>query len=115
MKFNIRETIRQLCDFLDRPLGQDQVRRLQEHLHIDNFRKNKSVNMESNYGQDKKGRFIRKVGLTFLKKKFGKRRVCFLQGSVGGWRGYFSPERVADWKEWVEESTRGTGLEFCLD
>ncbi len=39
----------------------------------------------------------------------------FSQGSVGGWKGYFSADRIEDWKDWVEENTRGTGLEFCLD
>ncbi len=34
---------------------------------------------------------------------------------MGGWKGYFTQERIEDWKTWVEDNTKDTGLEFCLD
>ncbi len=96
MKFDLRTVIRETAEFLDHPLQEDQIRELQGYLHIDNFRKNRAVNMEENYGNSGGGRFIRK-------------------GSVGGWRAYFDASTVDGWREWVRENTQGTGLEFCLD
>ena len=51
-----------MCQFLDHPLTSSTVESLESHLHIDNFRKNKSVNMEASYANgESNGSFIRKV------------------------------------------------------
>jgi hypothetical protein len=93
MKKDISSIIVQMTQFLGYNMIPKKMGQLEAHLHIDNFRKNESVNMKTNY---EKGTFIRK-------------------GSVGGWRGYFEDEQIASWKTWIEEETRGTGLDFRMD
>ncbi len=36
-------------------------------------------------------------------------------GRVGGWRDYFTEERMSDWRDWMEAETLGTGLRFTMD
>ncbi len=60
-------------------LSQDKIRELQEHLHIDNFRKNKAVNMESNYGKRSRGQFVRKARNESSPNFCGKSK-CFFSG-----------------------------------
>lgn len=92
MKADISRIIDDVCDFLQHDLSQEKREQLRSHLHIDNFRKNKSVNMETNYNKGN-GNFIRK-------------------GAVGGWKSYFSQERRKDWQEWIDERTKNTGIHF---
>ena len=99
MKSDLGSVIDSVTTFLgqDKVMTSDKREALRSHLHIDNFRKNKSVNMESSYANgESNGSFIRK-------------------GAVGGWRSFFTEERVEDWKMWVEENTKGTGIDFKLD
>lgn len=87
MKADLGSVIRETADLLGKTLTDEQVDKLEDYLHIDNFRKNSSVNMTSNYANEtSNGSFIRK-------------------GAVGEWRKHFSPERIEDWKQWVEENT----------
>ena len=74
----------------------DQTNQLESHLHIDNFRHNKAVNMTTTYDEKtSNGSFIRK-------------------GKVGGWREEFSDETLQKWRVWVAEKTKGTDLNFDL-
>ena len=94
MKSDLSTVLYEMCDFLGVKMTTKQVNQLEDHLHIDNFRKNNSVNMTSNYSKEKSnGSFIR-------------------SGKVGGWRQHFSDERVEDWRNWIEDNTKGTGLSF---
>lgn len=74
-----------------------QVSQLEAHLHIDSFRNNASVNMTSNYAQEKSnGSFIRK-------------------GAVGDWMNHFSPEIIRSWSEWIEKETAGTDIPISMN
>ena len=92
MKKNLSTIIDEMVTFLGYHMTAKKIAQLEAHLHIDNFRKNESVNMK----HYEKGTFIRK-------------------GSVGGWRGYFEDERIVDWQTWLAEETEGTGLPFRID
>jgi len=76
MKRSLSKVIDELCTFLHVQMSEESKGLLENHLHIDNFRKNPAVNMEISYGKGNKeaGGFIRK-------------------GAVGGWRNYFSEVR----------------------
>ena len=93
MKQNLPGIIDEMTHFLGYHMENKKKAQLANHLHIDNFRKNPSVNMSTNYEQ---GTFIRK-------------------GSVGGWRELFSPDMVRDWKSWIAEEILSTGLNFKLN
>lgn len=57
-------TIRKVCKFLGKQYSEEQVAKLSEHLHIDNFKKNKSVNLDAlkvfKLTHDNEESFIRK-------------------------------------------------------
>ena len=56
MKCDMRKVIRKMGKFLGKEMSNEDVETLANHLDITNFRKNKSVNMESNFNFTKKGR-----------------------------------------------------------
>ena len=95
MKRGMSTILPEMCEFLGHTLSQEKFAQLESHLHIDNFRHNKAVNMTSNYDDKSRGSFIRK-------------------GKVGEWRELFSEERTQDWRQWVAENTKGTDLKFDL-
>lgn len=39
-------TVRRVADFYGKTLSEEQIDKLAQHLHFDNFKKNKTVNME---------------------------------------------------------------------
>lgn len=92
MKRDQRGVIRDLCKFLEHPLTELQMSRLEEHLKFDNMKKN--PNMDPTAGLDwHGGDFMRK-------------------GQVGDWKNYFSLEMTAQWDAWIEKNVTGTELEF---
>ena len=93
MRRDLPGIIDEMTYFLGYRMENSKKEQLASHLQIDNFRKNPSVNMTTNY---EKGTFIRK-------------------GSVGGWRELFTPDMVKDWKSWIAEETLSTGLHFEIN
>ncbi len=87
MKRDLKPIIRDLSKFLGRHLTELSVLRLDDHLYIDNFRRNPAVNMEAMAktmeGGKARGEFIRK-------------------GKVGDWKNYFTPEIAREWGRWAE-------------
>ena len=60
---NLREEIAKVAAFLGVSITDEQLDKMREHLHIDNFEKNESVNNESGkkFGvMNTDGKFIRK-------------------------------------------------------
>ena len=94
MKRDQKAVIEELCDFLQHPLTEDLVDRLCDHVMFDNMKKNPYVNPSAS------NEFPSKDKKNFMRK-----------GEVGDWKNYFDNERNQKWKQWIEENTRGTGLE----
>ncbi|XP_045785349.1 luciferin sulfotransferase-like isoform X2 [Maniola jurtina] len=88
--------VRRVANFYEKTLSEEQINRLVDHLSVDNFKKNKSLNMEDMkelgiYSND--GAFIRK-------------------GKSGGWRDHFDAEMTAQADEWIAEHLRDTDFRF---
>ncbi|XP_043236090.1 sulfotransferase 1C2-like [Amphibalanus amphitrite] len=100
MKKDLRAQIRKVATFLGKTFTDDQVDKLAEHLHIDNFKKNPYVNMEggkmAGFMYQDRGNFIRK-------------------GKTGDWKNHFSPEMTARFDAWLEHKLRGTDLTFVQE
>ena len=94
MKRDQKAVIEELCDFLQHPLTEDLVDRLCDHVKFENLKKNPYVNPSAS------NEFPSKDKKNFMRK-----------GEVGDWKNYFDNERNQKWKQWIEENTRGTGLE----
>ncbi|KAF4527039.1 hypothetical protein B566_EDAN001587 [Ephemera danica] len=81
-------TIRKVAAHLNKQLTEAQLKKLAEHMHFDNFKKNTSVNLEPvliAHCSKRKNQFIRK-------------------GKVGGWGDYFTPEMNARADKWIAEN-----------
>ncbi|XP_053625703.1 sulfotransferase 1 family member D1-like [Plodia interpunctella] len=88
--------VRRVAKFMNKPATEEQVQRLCRHLHIDNFRKNKSVNAED----------LQDLGLANKTEHFIRK------GKSGGWRDYFDEEMTRQAERWIEDNLRDTDLRF---
>ncbi|CAG9829239.1 unnamed protein product [Diabrotica balteata] len=95
--FNLRPTIKKVSLFLEQSYSEEEYEILEEHLSIDNFRNNKSVNAE----EDKDIGVISNPEGSFIRK-----------GVVGGWRPYFDDELNAEADRWIEENLNTFDLRF---
>uniref|UniRef100_A0A0P5S7S9 Sulfotransferase sult n=1 Tax=Daphnia magna TaxID=35525 RepID=A0A0P5S7S9_9CRUS len=99
MKKDIRKEIRKMCSFLNKQLSDEQIETLVEHVKVDNFAKNKSVNLtvEIESGLLNKGHsFVRK-------------------GKTGDWKNHFSPELNSRIDQWIEDNLAGSDLKFVTE
>ncbi|KRT79203.1 hypothetical protein AMK59_8051 [Oryctes borbonicus] len=90
-------TIRQVASFLGKTLTDEQVDALSEHLKIDNFKNNQSVN---NHLLKELG-VIRDVEHGFVR-----------QGKTGSWKMHFNEELNEEIDEWIRENQKKTDLKF---
>lgn len=101
MKNDVKGMIRKTATFLEKPITDEQVDTLAEHVSFSNMKKNPAVNlqgfMDLKHGKD----FYQRSGKSFIRK-----------GEVGGWKESMSPELVKRFDDWIEENSRGTGLTF---
>nr|XP_034840366.1 uncharacterized protein LOC117996417 [Maniola hyperantus] len=88
--------IRRVASFYGKALSEEQINRLVDHLDIDNFRKNKSVNMQE----------LKELGIFTSDGDFIRK------GKSGGWRDHFDAEMTAQADEWIAEHLRDTDLRF---
>lgn len=99
MKRDLRGEILKVATFLGKSLSDEQLEKLAEHLHFDNFQKNESVNNESGKktgAMNEDGHFIRK-------------------GKTGDWKNHFSPELNKRIDKWIETNLVGTDLTFVTE
>ena len=100
MKKDMRAQIRKVAAFLGKSYSDEQVDKLAEHLHIDNFRNNPSVNFES----------AKKTGLLY------EDRGNFIRkGKTGDWKNHFTPEMTAKFDAWLDQKLKGTDLQFVQE
>ncbi|CAK1581629.1 unnamed protein product [Parnassius mnemosyne] len=93
---DLRACVRRIAKFLDKEITEEQIGKLCEHVNIDNFKKNKSVNFDN----------LKGTGLLNEKESFIRK------GKVGGWRDYFDEEMTEQAQRWIEENLRDTDLRF---
>ncbi|XP_063535705.1 sulfotransferase 1C4-like [Cydia strobilella] len=88
--------IKRMATFLGEKVTDEQIVKLCQHLSIDNFRKNPSVNLEW---------LTRRVGdpdaESFIRK-----------GKCGGWQEHFDEEMTAQAQQWMRENLSDCGLRF---
>ncbi|KAJ8722514.1 hypothetical protein PYW07_003694 [Mythimna separata] len=89
-------SIRRVADFFGKQLNEEQMNRLCDHLSIENFKNNKSVNFE-----ELRDSGALANGETFIRK-----------GKAGGWRAYFDDEMTQQAERWIEDNLLDTDLRF---
>ncbi|RZC34037.1 Sulfotransfer 1 domain containing protein, partial [Asbolus verrucosus] len=97
MNKDLLKCITKISTFLDVKYSTKQYEALEEHLKIENFKKNKSVN----------GDVFKDLGITKSDEESFVRK-----GRSGGWRDYFVNELNSDADEWIENNLKQTGIKF---
>lgn len=98
LKNDLPGTIKKVAKFFGKSYSEEQIEKLADHLHIDNFRKNPMVNTPSP-----------KVYETLEPSLFIR------QGKVGGWKEVFTPELEAKFDAWIKENLKDTDLKFPVN
>ncbi|XP_057652154.1 luciferin sulfotransferase-like [Diorhabda carinulata] len=95
MKKNPIATFRKLATFLGKNYSDEELSILENHLRIDNFKNNKSVNNDEH----------RNIGLiangeeSFIRK-----------GVIGGWTTYFDENLSQEADRWIEDNLRSSNI-----
>ncbi|CAK1581654.1 unnamed protein product [Parnassius mnemosyne] len=89
--------IRRVADFLGKTYTTEQIDKLCDHLNIDNFKNNKSVNYD----------LMRELGILISNEQSFIRK-----GKAGGWRDYFDEEMTIQADKWMAKNLRDTDLRF---
>ncbi|XP_072943491.1 sulfotransferase 1B1-like [Epargyreus clarus] len=86
-----------VAKFLGKELSEKQIAQLCDHLSIDNFKNNKSVNYD----------VMRELGVLISGKDAFVRK-----GKAGGWRDYFDEDMAQQAERWMADNLRDTDFRF---
>jgi Sulfotransferase domain len=96
---DLRGGIEKVARFLQKPLTDDQLTRLTEHLRFENLSKNKAVNYES----------FKEIGIMNRDGHFVRK------GKTGDWKNHFSPALNERIDRWIEANLQGSDLKFITE
>ncbi|KAF2892272.1 hypothetical protein ILUMI_13900 [Ignelater luminosus] len=97
MKENLPKVIKKVARFLEKPLTDEQIQGLEEHLSISSMKNNSAVNLKELYKL-----VDEKYKLTAAKTEFIR------HGKVGGYTSLMTPETSAKFDAWIKENISGT-------
>jgi len=97
MKRDLKGVITKVAKFLGKSLTEEQLDKLAQHLHFDNFKKNPYVNSEE---------------MKMIPGLADNERSFIRKGKTGDWKNHFTPEMERRMDAWVKENQRGTDLTF---
>lgn len=100
MTEDLPKIIKQVAAFLEKPLTEEQINMLTNHLSFANMKNNPAVNFELIVSLNRKYHLIDVEG-EFMRA-----------GKVGEYKAKMSPELIKKFDDWTEENTRGTGFSF---
>ncbi|CAH0554474.1 unnamed protein product [Brassicogethes aeneus] len=101
MKKDSAGTIRQIAEHLGKNVTEKEIGDIKEFLSFSNMRENKACNLEVFIDTWKGKNYYKRSGDHFIRK-----------GIVGDWKNVMSEEMAEKFDKWIEENTRGTGLNF---
>lgn len=96
---NLLDVITRTAIFLETCITIDQKIKLENHLKFENFKNNKSVNVEG----------MRNLGFFKVNEQHFVRK-----GKSGGWKEYFNEEERKELVKWVEDNQKIVGIKFKL-
>lgn len=97
MRRDNKKAIRQVAEFLDKKLTNEQIASLEDYLSFNKMRENPSVNLEP---------IVKLMGNSDPQEKFLRK------GVVGDYKTHMNEDTVAKFDKWTEENTKDTGLSF---
>jgi len=99
MNRDLPAAIRKMANFLDKPMTDDQVAKLADHLSIEKFRNNPSVN----HSELKDVKICATTEAPFVRN--GK-------SVVNGWQKEYTPEIIAKAQAWIDDNLAKTDMRF---
>ena len=96
---DIRKEIRKIYQFLNKKLTDEQIEKLVDHVKVDIFSKNASVNMT----MEIKSGFTNE-GHSFIRK-----------GQTGDWKNHFSPDLNRRIDKWIAKNLEGSDMKFVTE
>lgn len=98
MQKDLVGTIKRVGKFLEKSINEEDIPKMVDHLSIDNFKKNESVNLWQGHA----------IGYFVSYKEAG----FINEGKVGGSKNVFTDELTKRVDKWVEENLKDTDLRF---
>ncbi|CAH4037222.1 sulfotransferase 1B1-like [Pieris brassicae] len=89
-------TVRRVADFFGKNYSDLQIEHLCDHLSIESFKNNNSVNYD----------VMKELGIMVGNKEFIRK------GKAGGWRDYFDEDMTAQAERWIADNLRNSDLRF---
>jgi len=99
LKKDLRGEIKKVADFMEKPLSDEQLDLMTQHLRFDSFSKNEAVNMET----------PKKMGL------FNEDGNFCRKGKTGDWKNHFDAQLNARIDNWIKTNLAGTDLKFVTE
>nr|XP_023026985.1 sulfotransferase 1C4-like [Leptinotarsa decemlineata] len=97
MNKDLRNIIEKVSQFIGKKFSDEQYDILEDHLRIDHFRDNQSVNSDD----------MKKLGVLMSNE-----RGFIRSGKTGGWKNYFSEEMKIGADKWIRENLKTFDSEF---
>ncbi|CAH1645920.1 unnamed protein product [Spodoptera littoralis] len=90
-------SVRRVAKFFGKEYSDEQIERLCDHLSIESFKNNKSVNYD----------VMKILGIMIPSDQ-----AFIRKGKAGGWRDYFDEEMTQQAEKWIEDNLKDTDLRF---
>ncbi|XP_075969856.1 sulfotransferase 4 [Anticarsia gemmatalis] len=94
---DLKASVHRVTKFFGKEFSDEEIERLCDHLSIDNFKNNKSVNYD----------VMKELGIQLTGEQSFIRK-----GKAGGWRDYFDEEMTQQAEQWIADNLRDTDLRF---
>ena len=117
---DLRGEIKKVADFMEKPLSDEQLDLMTQHLRFDSFSKNEAVNMETPkkmglFNED--GNFCRKGTRS---SSVDEDPFCYFNstataGKTGDWKNHFDSQLNARIDNWIKTNLAGTDLKFVTE
>lgn len=101
LKRDLKGIIRKTSKFLEKPITDEQVKELADYLSFKSMKENPAVNLEPLLNHKYGDNFCVRTGKSFIRK-----------GEIGGWKNCFNEDLIQKFDKWIEENSKGTGLDF---
>ncbi|KAK9881257.1 hypothetical protein WA026_015380 [Henosepilachna vigintioctopunctata] len=93
LRKDLKGYIKKISDFLERPVTEKELDKLEQHLRFENFKENPAVSKNLRDADNNEVAFVRK-------------------GKVGGWKDYFTVKMNEEADAWIEENMNGMDMRW---
>lgn len=100
MVIRLAETIKQVSEFLNKPLTEDQVTSLADHLSLRKMRENPSITDQIRIEWFKKYNYSTSA------------HGIVRKGVAGGYKDEMTPKIIGRFDKWIAENTKGTDFTY---